>query len=48
MLEIDGSTIYLTKGAAQPRVTAQAAGSLTVKAVGTVPTINIPVEVVIV
>ena len=35
-------------GAAQPRVTAQAAGSLTVKAVGTVPTINIPVEVVIV
>lgn len=35
-------------GAAQPRVTAQAAGSLTVKAVGTVPTINIPVEVVMV
>ena len=35
-------------GAAQPRVTAQATGSLTVKAVGTVPTINIPVEVVIV
>ena len=35
-------------GAAQPRVTAQAAGTLTVKAVGTVPTINIPVEVVIV
>ena len=35
-------------GAAQPRVTAQAPGSLTVKAVGTVPTINIPVEVVIV
>ena len=35
-------------GAAQPRVTAQAAGSLTVKAVGAVPTINIPVEVVIV
>ena len=35
-------------GAAQPRVTAQAAGSLTVKAVGTAPTIDIPVEVVIV
>lgn len=34
-------------GAAQPRVTAQAAGSLTVKVVGAVPTINIPVEVVI-
>lgn len=34
--------------AAQPRVTAQAAGSLTVKAVGAVPTIDIPVEVVIV
>lgn len=35
-------------GAAQPRVTAQAAGSLTVKAAGTVPTIDIPVEVIIV
>ena len=35
-------------GAAQPRVTAQAAGSLTVKAAGTVPTIDIPVEVVMV
>ena len=35
-------------GAAQPRVTAQAAGSLTVKAAGTVPAIDIPVEVVIV
>lgn len=35
-------------GAAKPRVTAQAAGTLTVKAVGTVPTIDIPVEVVIV
>lgn len=34
--------------AAQPRVTAQAAGSLTVKAAGTVPTIDIPVEVIIV
>ena len=34
--------------AAQPRVTAQAAGTLTVKAVGTVPTIDIPVEVVMV
>ena len=35
-------------GAAQPRVTAQAAGSLTVKAAGTVPAVDIPVEVVIV
>ena len=35
-------------GAAQPRVTAQAAGTLTVKASGTVPTIDIPVEVLIV
>ena len=35
-------------GAAQPRVTAQAAGTLTVKATGTVPTIDIPVEVLIV
>ena len=34
--------------AAQPRVTAQAAGSLTVKAAGAVPTIDIPVEVIIV
>lgn len=35
-------------GAAQPRVTAQTAGTLTVKATGTVPTIDIPVEVLIV
>lgn len=35
-------------GAAQPRVTAQAAGTLTVKAAGTLPTIDIPVEVLIV
>ena len=35
-------------GAAQPRVTAQEAGTLTVKASGTVPTIDIPVEVLIV
>ena len=35
-------------GAAQLRVTAQAAGTLTVKATGTVPTIDIPVEVLIV
>lgn len=35
-------------GAAQPRVTAQATGTLTVKAAGTVPTIDIPVEVLIV
>lgn len=35
-------------GKAQPRVTAQAAGTLTVKAAGTVPTIDIPVEVLIV
>ena len=35
-------------GAAQPRVTAQADGSITVKATGTVPTIDIPVEVLIV
>ena len=35
-------------GAAQPRVTEQAAGSLTVKAAGAVPTIDIPVEVIIV
>ena len=34
--------------AAQPRVTAQAAGSLTVKAAGTVPAVDIPVEVVMV
>ena len=33
-------------GAAQPRVTAQAAGSLTVKAAGAVPVVDIPVEVV--
>ena len=35
-------------GTAKPRVTAQAAGTLTVKAAGTVPTIDIPVEVLIV
>ena len=35
-------------GAAKPRVTAQVAGTLTVKATGTVPTIDIPVEVLIV
>ena len=34
-------------GAAQPRVMAQAAGSLTVKAAGKVPTIDIPVEVIV-
>ena len=35
-------------GAAKPRVTAQAAGTLTVKVAGTVPAIDIPVEVLIV
>ena len=35
-------------GAAQPRVTAQANSSITVKLAGTVPTIDIPVEVLIV
>ena len=35
-------------GAAQPRVTAQAEGSLTVKAAGAVPAVDIPVEVVMV
>ena len=35
-------------GAAQPRVTAQADGSITVKLAGTVPTIDITVEVLIV
>ena len=35
-------------GAAQPRVTAQVDGSITVKLAGTVPTIDIPVEVLIV
>ena len=35
-------------GAAQPRVTAQEDGSITVKLAGTVPTIDIPVEVLIV
>ena len=35
-------------GAAQPRVTAQADGSITVKLAGTVPSIDIPVEVLIV
>ena len=33
--------------AAQPRVVSQLAGSITVKAVGTVPAVDIPVEVVI-
>ena len=35
-------------GAAKPRVTAQADGSITIKLAGTVPTIDIPVEVLIV
>lgn len=35
-------------GAAQPRVTAQTAGSLTAKAAGAVPAVDIPVEVIIV
>lgn len=35
-------------GKAQPRVTAQADGTLTVKVTGTVPTVDIPVEVLIV
>ena len=35
-------------GEAQPRVIAQAAGTLTIKVAGTVPTIDIPVEVLIV
>ena len=35
-------------GKAQPRVTAQADGSITVKLAGTVPTMDIPVEVLIV
>ena len=35
-------------GAAQPRVTAQADGSITVKLAGTVPTVDVPVEVLIV
>ena len=35
-------------GAAQPRVTGQADGSITVKLVGTIPAIDIPVEVLIV
>ena len=39
---------FTSCGAAQPRVTAQAAGTLTVKVTGTVPTIDIPVEVLIV
>lgn len=34
-------------GAALPRITAQAAGSITVTIAGTVPTVDIPVEVVI-
>lgn len=34
-------------GAALPRITAQAAGSITVTIAGTVPTIDIPVEVII-
>ena len=50
-LRIDQSATddqFTAWGAAQPRVTAQAAGTLTVKAAGTVPTIDIPVEVLIV
>ena len=39
---------FVAWGEAQPRVTAQAAGTLTVKATGTVPTIDIPVEVLII
>ena len=39
---------FSTWGAAQPRVTAQSDGSITVKLAGTVPTIDIPVEVLIV
>ena len=35
-------------GTAQPRVTAQADGSITVTLSGTIPTIDIPVEVLIV
>lgn len=35
-------------GAAQPRVTAQADGSITVTLSGTIPTIDIPMEVLIV
>ena len=39
---------FIAWGAAQPRVTEQVDGSITVKLVGTVPTIDIPVEVLIV
>ena len=39
---------FTALGAAQPRVTAQADGSITVKLAGTGPTIDIPVEVLIV
>ena len=39
---------FTALGAAQPRVTAQANNSITVKLAGTVPTIDIPVEVLIV
>ena len=39
---------FTALGAAKPRVTAQADGSITVKLAGTVPTIDIPVEVLIV
>ena len=39
---------FTALGAAQPRVTAQANNSITVALSGTVPTIDIPVEVLIV
>ena len=39
---------FTALGAAKPRVTAQADGSITIKLAGTVPTIDIPVEVLIV
>ena len=39
---------FAALGEAQPRVTSQADGSITVKLAGTVPTIDIPVEVLIV
>lgn len=39
---------FTALGAALPRVTAQANGSITVKLAGTVPTMDIPVEVLIV
>ena len=39
---------FTALGVAKPRVTAQADGSITIKLAGTVPTIDIPVEVLIV